>query len=182
MRHLLLLTAILLVLAKAGWTQRSLAELPALASEMQLDLVLRSLDDLEFDSTGGLGHQPYHLAWRHRRGHFELRYELLPENRTTTLAPHVLAGARATHNAANAAEDFIGRFRGGTEDLQRLGATWAYFWDYTPQPSIGAWRRCYQASYYRPGRGLVTAWLLYNDPKYLHSDWVYVLPFREAQR
>ena len=172
-----------LVFAKAGQAQRSRAELPPVVTAMGLDLALPVLEGLRFELAPAArdAFQAYDFRWRNTRGAFELRVELLPERGDTTLAPHVRAGARVLHNARNDEGDFVGRFRGGTDDLERLGAEWAYFWDYAPKSELGAWRRCYQASYYRAGRGLVTMWLLYDDPDYLHSDWVYVLPFVEAR-
>jgi len=164
---------------QASLAQRSRAELPAVVKLVGLDLALPVLEGLHFDPTGGSGHQPYDFGWQHQRGKFSLLYEVIPQRGDTMLAPHARAGVRVVHNARNSEGDFIGRFRGGSEDLRRLGADWAYFWDYAPKAALGEWRRCYQASYYRAGQGMVNAFLLYNDEEYLHSDWVYVLPFIE---
>ena len=100
------------------------------------------------------------------------------------------AGALVTHLADNGAraaggpelrpERAVMRWRAGTDDLERLGAEWAYFWDFAPKPSVSPRRRCYRVSYYAAGRGLVHVSLFYDDPDLLHSDWVYVLPFRRT--
>ena len=176
------LIALIVLYAAAGQVlaQASLSQLPASAKTAELTFSLPDIEALRYDSTYRDGFQPTDLRWRHRGGDFELLARVIPETADASLAPHVLAGATVVHCSSNAEEDYVGRFRGGTEDLRRLNADWAYFWDYAPKPDFSPRRRCYQASYYRPGRGLVHVWLLYDDPAYLHSDWVYVLPFGDS--
>lgn len=165
--------------AGAALAQRSNAELPRVARA--LTLALPSLDGIRFDTAGteGDAYEAYDLSWAHRR--FELRARIVPPGTPDALAPAIGAGATATHCASNGGvderEDFVVRWRGGREDLDRLNAEWAYFFDYAPKPAFSGRRRCYQASYYREDAGLVHVWLLYDDPGLLHSDWAYVLPF-----
>ena len=176
------LAASLYLLPLAAPAQESTAELPAVARG--LTLALPSLDRLRFD-TSGAGDEPYQdyqLAWRHPD--FELRALVLPPGAPAALAPAVNAGATATHCASNVEGEglahYVMRWRAGTEDLARLNAEWAYFFDYTPKADFGQRRRCYQVSYYREDAGLVHAWLLYDDPAYRHSAWAYALPFADA--
>ncbi len=157
--------------------QASVAELPALARKMGLTFALPRLDELRFDTLSTSDFQPYDFSWSHRGGKFVLRYQVLPHGSAEALNPAIAAAARVVHCAKNEEENFIGRFRGGSDDLARLGAEWAYFWDYAPKSQLGHWRRCYQASYFVEGKGLVHAWLLYNDEELFHSEWVYVVPF-----
>ena len=168
-----------LALAAPLMAQVSDDALPAAARA--LTLALPSLERLRFDTSGSPpgAHQAYDLAWRHPA--FTLRARVSPAGDPAAHAPAVSAGATATHCARNGdgdeAEDYVGRWRAGAEDLARLNAEWAYFFDYAPKPAFSRRRRCYQASYYREGVGLVHAWLLYDDPEYLHSEWAYALPF-----
>ena len=168
--------------AKPVLAQASLRELPAAARAAGLTFALPRIDELRFDTagSGANAHVAYDLAWRHRRGAFELLARVVPAGSPSALHPGVSTGALVTHcqrNDPDESEAFVARWRAGTEDLARLGAEWAVFHAYAPKPSFSQRRRCYQASYYRAGRGLVHVWLLYDDPALLHSDWVYVLPF-----
>lgn len=163
--------------------QRSDAELPFVARTMGLTLDLPSLDGLRYDTLAtGEGYGRQHLRWTGDRGRFELRYSFEPDSLGQAM-PHVLAGLRLAqlmHHEEDGLEDYVGRWRGGREDLDRLGADWVYFFDFRPTGQVGEWQRAYLAAYYREGVGSVYALLLYNDPAYLHSDWVYVLPFAKA--
>ena len=160
-----------------GITQTSLLDLPRKARDMGLTFLLPRIDKLTFDTTQRGEFQSVDFSWRHTRGDFELRYRLFPDGLPETINPAVSSAALVVHCARNSAEDFVGRFRGGDDDLKRLGAEWVYFWDYAPKPSFSHYRRCYQASFYLSGRGLVHAWLLYNDADLMHSNWVYSVSF-----
>lgn len=157
--------------------QASLKELPAKAREMGLTFMLPRIDELVFDSSATGDFQPVDFSWRHRKGKYELRYRLFPEGATETIRPEIASAALVVHCARNAEDDFIGRFRGGTDDMKRLGADWVYFWDYAPKSIFSGYQRCYQASFYLEGRGLVVAWLLYNDAELMGSDWIYSVSF-----
>ena len=161
--------------------QAAAADLPYKARQMALEFALSKIDELAFDTVVLDDFVPIDLSWSHRRGKFELLYRLIPDSSVHTTRPAITAGALAVHCTDNTSEDFVGRWRAGSEDLDRLGAEWAYFWDYAPKQEFSSRRRCYQASYYASGRGLVHAWLLYDDPEFLHSDWVYVLPFSSSE-
>ena len=185
-RHTALSTslAVALALPLAGRLRAQVSEADLPRAARALTLALPSLERLRFDTSGaGAGaYQAYDLAWRHPD--FALRVRVLPIGDPAAAAPSVSVGATATHCARNDdggddAADYVGRWRAGTEDLARLNAEWAYFFDYAPKTAFSHRRRCYQASYYREDAGLVHAWLLYDDPDYLHSDWAYALPFAD---
>lgn len=167
----------------------SSANLPAQSAAVRLPDVARGLDPtppslerLRFDTSGSPAdaYQGFDFTWRHPD--FELRVRVMPPE----TPPGVSAGATAVHCARNDDGDDLAhhvvRWRGGREDLERLNAEWVYFFDYTPKEAFSGRRRCYQASYYRDGAGLVHVWLLYDDPEYLHSDWAYALPFADDSK
>ncbi len=177
------LTLIVLLFCSVGccFAQATERELPQRARAMQLGLALPSIDDVRFDTAAvGEGQGAYDMRWRERHGRFELRFRMVPDSALGRATPNVVSGSLATHLARNTEEDIVGRFRPGTEDLDRLGADWAYFWDYVPKRDwANGYAHCYQVSYFREGLGLVHGWLLYDATELRESPWVYALPFSE---
>ena len=167
--------------APAALAQASAAELPARAREMGLTLALPSLDDLRFDTTQRRVHRSdFDLRWRHRSPKFEIYATLVPEVAGgPPTFPNVLGGAAVTNVAVNAPEEehFVALYRAGDDDLARLGADWAAFWAFTPQPQLSSRDYGYQATYYKEGRGLVHLYVFADDREVVNGDWAYVLPF-----
>ena len=175
------LTLLLAGAAMAVLAQASPSELPVRARDMGLTLALPSLDGLRFDTVARRVHRcDFDLLWRHRGPRFEIYATLVPEAPDgPPLFPNILGGAAVTNVAVNAPEEehFVARYRAGDEDLRRLGADWAAFWAFTPQPGLSDRDYGYQATYYKEGRGLVHLYVFADDRELVDGAWAYVLPF-----